>query len=306
MAIEVGTNVRLTYVREVTRGTTPATPSMKVLRSISRNINLEKNMLQSQEVHTHGQVQDLRHGFNHVEGSIGVEWGLNTQDDMLESLFGATWAANVLKIGTTPLTHTFERQFLGLNLYEVFPGTTINRGEFRIQPESIVGINYTILGMKADTPSGTPLDAAPDAAPTNAPFDSFTGAITEGGITIATVTGVTFTIDRGRVLQPVVASKYSPDVFEGTCVVTGEVTCMFESHALYTKFTSEATSTLSVRLDDPVAPTTGITILIPKLKYTGARKDPTGTGPVPQTMPFQALYDSTTATTVQLTRDLTP
>lgn len=305
MTIAAGARVRLVYGRESTRGTTFA-GTTKILRTTSRNINLEKNMLQSQEIRETGQVHDLRHGWNHVEGQIGAELALNTQDDMLESSFGSLWASNVLKIGTTPLTHSFERQFPDVARYEVFAGVVNNRTEFRIQPEAIVGITYTILGMKANTPSGTPIAVTPTAAPTDSPFDSFTGLIEEGGVSIATVTGLTFNIDHGRSLGAVVASKFSPDVFEGTTVVTGEVTAYFEDHSLYTKFVNESTSSMKVRLDDPVTPTTSMEFFFGKIKYTGNRKDPTGTGPVIQTMPFQAVYDTVTGTSVQLTRDLTP
>jgi hypothetical protein len=309
MPIGVGTRVQTSYVPEVTRGTTPATPSMKRLRSITRNINLRKATLASQEVQPHGQVQDLRHGFNSVDGAFNTEWSLNSQDDLLEGIFGSAWATNRLNIGTTLKSYTFERRFEDLALYEVFRGVALNTGEFRLQPESIVGINFVPIGMSSPTPSGVSL-GVPAAAPTNQPFDSFTGAIYEGGITsgdvIGLVTSLVFTINRNRTLSPVIGSKFSPDIFEGTCVITGTMTAFFQTHALHNKFVNETNSVIAFDLKDLDAPTTGYRGVMPRVKYTGSNKDPAGTGPVMQELPFQALYDPTEQTSMYLLRGVLP
>jgi hypothetical protein len=306
MAYEIGTRVRIVHVDEVTQGTTPATPSMLIQRTISRNINLTKRMLASQETHSHGQVQDLRHGFNEVAFSFGCEWGLNTLDDWLSWGFGASWASNVLKLSPTVKTKTIERQLLVTPLYEVFLGCAVNSMEFRLEPESIPMVTFNGLGLSAGTPSGTPLDAAPDAAGTDQPFDTFTGTIAEDGSPIAVVTGVNFTIARNRVLSPVIGSKFSPAVFEGTAVVTGEMRAIFQSHALYTKFIDESASDLEIVLKDPDnLSTKSMTMLLPRIKYTGNMKDPAREGPVIENIPFQALYDPSSASSIVLTRDIT-
>ena len=301
MAIEQAPNVDLTYVAEVTRGTTPATPAMKKLRTISRNINLQKRILRSAEVSTHAQQVDVRHGFNSIDGAIGFEWSRTTYDDWLEAALRGTWAANVLKMGNTLKTFTVERRFTGLSLYEVYKGVTVNTAEIRITPEEIVGGTFNLLGMSDGTPSGTSLDAAPDAVTTTSPFDSFNGSISEGGGAIATVTGVTLNLNLNRQLSPVLMSKYSPDVFDGVSMLTGTMSAFFESHALLTKFRAETVSTLSIVLNDPDGVNT-MTLLLPRIKYTGNNKDPQGTGGVIQEMPFEALYDSTEATCFKLTR----
>lgn len=304
--IGVGTRVQLAYVREVTRGTTPGTPSLKEARTISRNINRQVAVMGSAETHAHGQIQDLRHGFNSVNGSIATEWSYAAHDDWLECIFGSLWATNRLDIGTTLLTNTIERRFLDLSLYEVYKGVSFNSAEFRLQPESIVGITWTPLGMSAAVPSGTPLDASIDAAPTNAPFDTFTGAIYEGGITsgdiIGLVTGLTYTINRGRALGPVIGSKFSPDVFEGTAVITGTMSAYFQSHVLYNKFIGETPTVIAYDLHDPVTAATGYRGVFPRVKYTGDNKDPAREGPVIAEMPFQAIYDATAGTSHYLLR----
>jgi len=63
---------------------------MKKLRTTSRNINLKKDMLKSQEVRSDRQISDVRHGFNKVDGSVGFELSLDAYKDMLQfALAGA-------------------------------------------------------------------------------------------------------------------------------------------------------------------------------------------------------------------------
>lgn len=93
MAVESGTRVRLAYVAEVTRGTTPGSPSMKLLRSVGRNINSKKSLLTSEEVASHRGVVDSRHGFKSVEGTIPFELSLDAYNDFFESLMGGTWGS---------------------------------------------------------------------------------------------------------------------------------------------------------------------------------------------------------------------
>jgi hypothetical protein len=95
MAIASGASVGLSYVAEVTRGTTPGGPTMLELRSTSRNINATRRPLQSAERRSNRQIQDFRHGFKEVTGGIGFELAMADYDAMLEGAMGATLTAGV-------------------------------------------------------------------------------------------------------------------------------------------------------------------------------------------------------------------
>ena len=93
MAIESGIQVDLSRVKETTRGVTPGSPTMLAQRATSRNINLTKDALESNEARsTRGQA-DVRHGFNRVLGTIGGELALADYDDLMEYCLGGSWAA---------------------------------------------------------------------------------------------------------------------------------------------------------------------------------------------------------------------
>jgi hypothetical protein len=87
MAIAHGNRVEFAYVIESVVGTAPVTPTMKVLRLTNpRRMQLDKNILQSEEVRSDRQIADSRHGFNSVTGQLGFEFSLESYDDMLGQL----------------------------------------------------------------------------------------------------------------------------------------------------------------------------------------------------------------------------
>lgn len=93
MAIASGSRVQLRQVEEVTRGVTPGSPTLKVLRSTTRNINPEKDTLESEEVRSDRNIADVRHGFTRGMGPMGFELSVESYDDPIEYLLGGTWAA---------------------------------------------------------------------------------------------------------------------------------------------------------------------------------------------------------------------
>ena len=384
MVIASGTRVRLTYIDEATNGTTPSITAGDTtkIRATSRNVNLQKNLLESEEVRSDRQIADSRHGFNQVGGSFGFELSLQSFDGLLANALSNAWAAvsisgspdlgavassdtftrdagsfitdglrvgdyvttggfstganngtfritavastaitvdgeladdsetsgptmtypgRRLDLGTTLTTMTLERGLLDVAKYQAFRGVAIQSMAMNIQPESIVGGTMNVVGMAADAWTGTPIDSSPAEPATNSPFSAFDGGLFEAGTQIAVITGIDFTLENGRTLEAVVGSKFSPDVFEGRARISGTITAMFESEALLNKFVNETESSIVLRLDDPNG-TDFITIVFPRVKYNGGDMDPPQEGPVLVSLPFQALRDSTTQTSMYMQR----
>ena len=345
---------------------------MKTLRTTGRNINLEKDTLESAEVNPDGQQSDVRHGFNRVVGSPGYELSLRDFNEWLELALGGQWetatlsgtpapaagsisgltnpaedgvrAGDVIRVsgssdadnngdwlvtvvGATTLTvipadpsanampgggtghtvtwqgarldlttgiktMTVERAFDDLPQYQVFNGVACDGTQISISPESIVTGTTNLLGMSAAAMSGTPVDATPVDATRPSPFAAFDGGIWEGGSSIAVVTSLEFTINRNRSLNPVVGSKFSPDVFEGTANVTGTVSAYFENATLFNKFVNETESSIFVRLEDPANSNNYMQLALYRVKYNGGNMDPPQEGPIVIEMPFQALLST--------------
>lgn len=210
-----------------------------------------------------------------------------------------------VSIGTTLRTFTFERQFLDVPLYDPFTGIALNSFSLDVKPEQLIKGSLGLVGMDAGAESGTSGATAVTSAATNAPFSSFQGAIYEGGSAIAVATGLMINLNNNRSGVPVIASAVTPDIFEGRAVVTGQLTAFFSSAALFNKFVNETESSLEVKFVDPADTTKFINVLLPRIKYTGGDRNPPKEGPVPLVMPFQALDDLTTGTTMSVQRSNT-
>lgn len=194
-----------------------------------------------------------------------------------------------LDIGSVLSTFTMERAFADVTKYQVFKGVCVDQMSLSVQPEAIVGGTLTLLGMSADAMASSPLTTAVTAAGTNSPFAAFNGNIFEGGGLIAVCTSLDFALANNRALAPVIGSKFSPDVFEGTARITGNLTAFFEDETLYNKFVNETESSIWFKLEEPDAATNFMSVVFPRVKYTGDEMDPPQEGPVPQAMPFAAL-----------------
>jgi len=113
MSNAAGSRASLSYIAEVTHGTTPATPAMKALRCTSRDINLTKNTMKSAEVRTDRNAVRTRQGFNQITGTIGAELSLTAYDDFLAALLGGAWTAGTavsgISLQATVTTNVYTR-----------------------------------------------------------------------------------------------------------------------------------------------------------------------------------------------------
>lgn len=298
MALATGARHDLSYVAEVTFGATPNTPTMKYLRQTGNTLALAKNALASAELRADRQIPFIRHGQRRVQGDISFELSYGAFDDILEgALFGA-WSTNVLKVGTTQKFYTFERRFVDVSEYYRFTGCMVNTLSLSIRPDAIVTGSFGIVGKdmaNASSALGSPTDVA-----SNEPFDSFTGTIEEGGASIATVTALDINIDNGLDPAMVVGASTTPQFFAGRSNVTGTLSAYFETEALLQKFIDETETSIEVVLEDVDG--NSLTILLPRIKYTGGAMDVTNEDGVVVNMPFQAVRDSSEATNLKLTR----
>lgn len=209
-----------------------------------------------------------------------------------------TMTGKYVQIGTTLRTYTIERAFNDVAQYQVFNGCAINQMSMNVQPEQMVGGTFDILGMSAAAMVTSPRDSTVTAAAANDPFSAFDGALFINGqvgspsTPAAVITGLSFSLNNNRTLEAVVGSKFSPDVFEGTATITGEVTAFFEDENVFNLFINETISSLFLKVDD-LDGTNFMVISFPAIKYTGGDMDPPQQGPVPIRMPFEAQVDAT-------------
>jgi hypothetical protein len=299
MAFASGSEHSLYYVPESTIGTTPATPPFKTFRHTGTTLALTKDTIQSEELGGR-QIKCFRHGNKQVSGSNDYELSYGDFDDMLEAVTLGSWTTNVLKAGAIRRGFTFERYFADIDERIRYTGCEVNEVTMTIAPNAVVTGSFSIVGVDQD-PVNTMIAGSTYAAPSvQCPFDSFSGIVTEGGVTSGIVTQIELSLVNGIEPQFVVGSAAVAGKSLGKSNATGTATIQFVDMVALNKFVNETESAITVNL--VAEDGSELLIDIPKIKYTGGQPDVSGEGIITLAMPFQALYDTTAESNIVFTR----
>ena len=302
MAIANGAQHSLHFIAESTYGTTPSTPTWTPLPHTGTTLALSKDGIESEKLRGDRQVEDFRHGNKSVSGDVSAELEYGAFDDILEAVMCGSWTTNVLKAGTTRRSFTLERKFADLDTPEFhrYTGCEFNSLALSIAPNAMVSATFSVIGKDLSLATAEVASSTYSADVGNTPFDSFTGSITEGGSSIATVTSLEMTIENG--LEPLfsVGSDTTNRPSIGKSRVTGTLTTYFDSKTLYEKFINETASEIVCILTDVDG--NDIQIDIPNVKYNSGQPDVSGEGAVTVAMEFVALYSSSDASQLVITR----
>lgn len=300
----------LFYLLESVYGTTPAAdPEFTDIRHTGTTLGLSKEGFQSEELHSDRQIRDFRHGVKQVAGDINFELSYGTFDDLLEAVLLGTWSADTLKAGTTRRSFSILRHFTdqasGDKPYHLFSGVEFNALNLTIPASGMVTGSFGAIGqgleVLSDLTSLTDATGPTFTDPTTvAPFDSFTGSITEGGSAISVVTEVSLALVNGLAVRNVIGSDETLQPSIGRSNLTGSVTAYFENATLLEKFLNETESSLVVTLEDPAGNT--YTITLPRIKYNGGQPDTSGEGAITINFPIQALYNVSDLSQIKIVR----
>ena len=83
MTIATGARHDLTYIAEVTYGTTPSSPALKAIRHTGTTLGLSKDSIESEELREDRQIAHYRHGNKSVSGDINFELSYTSFDDLM-------------------------------------------------------------------------------------------------------------------------------------------------------------------------------------------------------------------------------
>lgn len=295
------------FVEETAYSVTPTNPALQTLRHTGTTLGLSKNTTLSEELRADRQIRNFRHGTKQVGGDISTELSYETFNDLIEAVLLGTWGAGptpVLKAGTTRRSFTIVRQFSDLDPGEGpihrFEGVEFDTWNLSLVPDGIVQSTFGIVGRRQNTPvDAFPIGSTFPPASTKDPFDSFTGAIEEGGSPIAIVTEIAFTLENAIQARFVIGSDETIRPMIGRSNLSGQMTVYFEDAILLSKFIDETSSTLKFTL---VKGADNYEFFMPRITYNAGQPDVQGQSAVTLTMPFQALYDDAEATNLKITR----
>lgn len=301
MSFAQGSRSGLSYIVESTFGATPA-GNFTAIPYNTHSLNLTKDRVTGNEIQPDRMLRVDRHGNRQTGGDIAVDLRDGNFDPFLESALQNTWSTNTLKVGSTPKYFSIEDAANDIAQYRVFTGMSVSSMSVSIAPNQMVATTFSMIGKDMTiSQTGKTVDDATIAQP----FDAYSGDVNIGDVGGATasaiVTSIDFSIDNAMAPTFVVGDDATPFLETGMATVEGTFTAYFEDDALIDRFINETETALNVSVDDPTG-TNAYTFTFPKIKINGADVPVDGQTSRIITLPFVALYDSTSGTNIQIDR----
>jgi cytochrome c-type biogenesis protein CcmE len=153
-----------------------------------------------------------------------------------------------------------------------------------------ISLNAVGLDMSKDT---TAYYTSPTAETTTESLVAASGILQVNGVTQAVVTDLSFNIDgQEQPANGVVGTNVRPDIFRGKVMVTGSLTCYFESGTIPDLFINETDiAIIGAMVNGSGAAADFVSYAMPKLNLNSSTPDDGETG-LTRTYSFTAEYNS--------------
>lgn len=305
--IASGVKTRFAYVAEVTPGTTPSSPSFTKFPVTGGNLSATLTEAQIKAIYGDRKYRDRPQTSQGAGGTYNIAMAYGQFDDILASAMYGAWATNVLKDGVTRNFMSFEEteDVGGGNfLYHRFPMGIIDSFSIDVEAEKEVTGSFSVWSQKAVTPATSALASATYAAPAANP-------VLSAGVSVASLSLVSLSSPLVKKLslsikntiraRKVVDSLYSVEPGDDMAEITGSVDIYTPDSTALQKGLTHATGVLSFNLGNAGGST--YTFNFPNIQVgqpTRVAGGPSGDAMV--TLPFQALYDSSSTAQLVITR----
>tara|TARA_B110000046_G_C12963360_1_gene385552 strand:+ start:446 stop:1354 length:909 start_codon:yes stop_codon:yes gene_type:complete len=301
MAFSQGSRSSLSLITEATFGTTPAGDFANLPFS-THSLNLTKDVLTGTDIEADRMPRVNRQGNRQVAGDIVVDLRDGDYDLLLESAMLNTFATNVLKVGVAPKFFSIEDYAADIDQARLFTGMSVSTMGISLAPNQMVTTTFGMVG-KDMTMSAT--EKTQTASSGAAPFDAYSGDISIGNVgapsAVAIVTALDFTLNNSYAPTFVIGDDSAPSLEYGRAEVEGTMTAYFEDAALINRFLNETETAIQVSVDDPTG-ANAYTFDFPRVKINSADVGVDGPTSRMVNMSFVALFDSTEATNLKITR----
>jgi hypothetical protein len=297
--------MNLGYCAEVTWGTPVGAGPLKLLRYTRDGLRSQYEDMSSDEiVSTRQMLTSVRVAESSV-GEFEAELSYGSLDDMLEAVMMGTWTTNVLVVGSTKKSFTFEKQFLDASpaQYHTFPGVRVDSLGLTFRPRDKVMARIGLIGLAPLTPSATTAITGTTAVNTNPVMNTVSDVRTlnEGGSAISAVRELNINITNNMRELVQIGSAAPAGIEAGTFEVTGNLIAYFNDSTLFAKAVSHATSALRIVVGG--ASTLKYQFDISSVIYTGGEVLAEGINQdVVASMEFRGIYNVTDTSTFKITR----
>ena len=299
--------IKLRYIAEVTKGTTPATPAFKELRLTGESINNTISTIVSKELRPDRTQADLMNVQSDVAGDLNVELSYGSYDDFFAAALGGTWATNVLKDGSAnPAFFSIQKDVVDATpeTYFNFRGCTVGGFNLNIQTGQIVTGAFSFRGMTAEATETQIPGATFVAASTTTPFNATqnVGSVLFDGVTYTgCINTLSLAYNNNLRTQDCVGTFGHTDIKFGKKELTGSMNMYFIDKSNYDAFVNSTDFALSFTLTDVAG--NDYVVLLPRVKFESATVVAEGeNSDIMFNATYRALYDSVEACMIKITR----
>lgn len=307
MPIANGSERRVASIAEVTYGTTPATPTFLVKRITGGGLRNNKQTGVSDEIRADRNVSDEFMLGITGSGAYDAELSYGSHDDWIEAMLGGTWTTNVLKNGVIQRSFTIEETYeLGTtDMFSRFTGCSPNSMSLSLEAGAKASMSFDWMAQKETTAAAAIASSTYTAANTK---DIMTASRSVASLTILgssyKVSSLNLEVNNNLRERPVIGSLYSEQFGQGRCEVTGSFEVYLEAATLYDSMLAHGSGALSFTIGDTTAEK--YTFSLPKIRLLDGEKNAGGNNDdVMMTIPFRALFDTSAACSIQITRAVT-
>lgn len=294
-----GVDHQVGYIKEVTRGVTPATPAFQLLPYTGTTLKLTKEAIESERLGVPVRF-GTRHGNRNVSGDVSAELVYGAFDALLASAVGGAWAANVLKSGVFRDSYSFVRKYgtIGVTLYT---GVEVNTMALSVGQNTNAGLTFGLVGVDQAAGHTAPVGTTYVTESQNLPIAGFDAVIKKDGVIIAIVSSLELNTDRQITQSYVIGSKTTGAMPKGKLLIDGSMTYKLTSFALQDEFLNETRGTLEIEF---TAPDTGdkLSFYLPNVLFNSADDDVSGDGEINVNGSFYGEYDETAQAGLVITR----
>lgn len=217
-------------------------------------------------------------------------------DSVTVATAGKKLATPLSPASRTNDSFTFEQWFDNISVSRVSTGVKVNSASISIQPNAMATVEFGLVGKDMSS-DGTAYFTTPASASVTSVLSGSSGALFVDNVKVATLTGLSLEITGNTEAGVVIGSRNPADIFLGRITASGEFSAYFADDSLFTKFANEEACSLVVRLqgdgDD------NLVIKLPKIKLGGSSVDDKEVGGLIQNIPFTALLNDGTVTSVE-------
>jgi hypothetical protein len=222
----IASDTQVSFIPEVTDGTTPATPAFNLLRVTGESAEVQRKLVFSGELNGKRGAKNYALAAESGAGGFDFEYTDGSFEALMEGALRAAWATDVLVNANTPKPFSLETKFEagGTDVYKRLRGMQINTLSLNCRAQEIATGSFGFMSRLAEF-NNAAIAGATYVAGNSEPIhagDSI-GSIASSGLTFDGVHTLSMQLNNNMKARPVLGQRTAQELVAGELEVTGTI-----------------------------------------------------------------------------------